>query len=122
MGRMFIILSIAFLAINLSSGVVIQSGFAEAVGIEHTMAGDEQVDEAQEEAQDINTGTESQNTLFGMYNAVTSTLGTISSVVTAGPAMLNQLGLPSILTNMIAVLVTVVYGMGIAQFIRGVTL
>jgi len=122
-----------FLLFNLASGLVISSGMGAALNAQHETAGDSQVDNVREELcgedttlencdPNVDTGGESENTLFGMYDQVTNTLSTLSGIITAGPAMLGAIGFPSIITNSLKVVVLFVYGTGIAQFLRGFSL
>lgn len=119
MGRTLAMLAITFLLINLCTGVVMNSTVAKDIGIQSTAAGDDAVKNSTEAADKIKTGTESERTLFGMYNAVTDTVSTILGVVTAGPTMLKQMGIPKPITDMLATVVVVIYGLGAASIIRG---
>jgi hypothetical protein len=115
-------LAIFFLLLNLSIGVLTQTGVAADLGMQTTVAGDERIEQANETARSIEPGTESQDTLFGMYTRVTNAISTILGTVTAGPTMLKQLGFPKAITDMLGILFVVIYGLGLAQFIRGFNL
>jgi len=122
-----------FLLFNLASGLVISSGLGAALNAQHATAGDSEVDNVQDELcgensdledcdPNVDTGGENENTLFGMYDQVTNTLSALSGIITAGPAMLGAIGIPSIITDPLKIVVLFVYGTGIVQFIRGFSL
>lgn len=112
-------LAIFFLLINLSTGMVMGSPIAEDLGIQTTVGGDERIEEAKDEADKVEAGNAGDSTLFGLYNTVTSGVSTIINVVTAGPLMLNQLGVPGAITGMLQVVIGIIYALGVASFLRG---
>jgi hypothetical protein len=119
MARIMTLLAIFFLLINVWSGVLVSSGIAADMGMSPPTAGDEQVDTAESSAKDISTGTESKDTLFGLYQQVTNAIGSVFSTLTAGAAILGQIGVPDVFTRAIEIFIFVIYGLGLAQFVRG---
>lgn len=122
MAKAMTLLAIFFLIVNVWSGILINSGVAGEVGISAPTAGDKAVDDATGQAEDISSGTESQDTLFGLYNRVTTGVTTILSTLTAGGIILNQIGIPSVFTTPIQGVFLIIYGLGAAQFLRGFNL
>lgn len=119
MARIVTFMAIFFLMINLASGMVMDSGYGQAAGIQQEVTGDERVSNASDKAGDIDTGSSGGDDLFGLYQTVTTSVSVILDVVTAGPAMLNQLGVPSLITAPLQTLIIIVYGLGIASLVRG---
>jgi len=111
-----------FLVMNLFSGMLIATGAAADVGLggQLTTGGDQNVQEAQDATQNIDTGAPTGQTLFGLYNVLAGTLGTLRQVAFGGPAMLYNLGVPGALTGMAEVLIGFVYAFAIIKFLRGI--
>lgn len=119
MARIVTFMAIFFLMINLASGMVMESGYGQAAGIQQEVTGDERIDNATDKAGEVDTGSSGGDDLFGLYNTVTTSVSVILDVVTAGPAMLSQLGVPSLITTPLQTLIIIVYGLGIASLVRG---
>lgn len=96
-----------------------ESGYGQAAGIQQEVTGDERIDNATDKAGEVDTGSSGGDDLFGLYNTVTTSVSVILDVVTAGPAMLSQLGVPSLITTPLQTLIIIVYGLGIASLVRG---
>jgi hypothetical protein len=111
-----------FLVMNLWSGVLIGTGAASDIGLDGklTTGGGEDVENAQDATNKIDTGAPTGQTLFGLYNVLAGTLGQIRQVAFGGPAMLYNLGVPGALTGMAEVLVGFVYAFAIIKFLRGI--
>lgn len=122
MVRAIQLMVVFFLSLNLFTGVLIGTGVGEDIGLGGQVAvgGDEKVDTVQDETSEVNTGAPTGSTLFGMYNVLSGTLGTISTIAFGGPAMLNNAGVPSALTDMLKIIIGVVYAIGIIKFLRGI--
>ena len=116
------LLTVFFLTLNLFSGVLIGTGAAADIGLggQLTTGGDKAVDDATKSAKKVNTGAPTGQTLFGMYNVLSQTLGQIRQVAFGGPAMLYNLGVPGAITGMMEVLVGVIYAFGLIKFLRGI--
>lgn len=110
------------LALNLWSGMLVVSGAADDAGIGGLVetGGDKNVETAQQEAGEVNTGAPTGSTLFGMYNVLANFLGTLRTVVFGAPAMFFNLGTPSYVTTPMEVVFGVVYSLGIVKFLRGI--
>jgi len=112
-------MAIFFLLLNLASGVVMATGVGQTVGIQTSLSGDSAVQTAENQADDIQPGSESQDTLFGMYVRMTNTVANALGPLFAGPNMLRQLGMPAEITSSLTTVVSVIYAFGIASFLRG---
>lgn len=117
-------LAIGLFAVNLASALVMQTALAASLGFDQTIAGSERVDQAEQKGQEqIESGGPSDSTLLGLYTTVTEQVSTFLSIMAAGPTMLNQIGFPGTITNIVVTpLVFLIYGLGIAQFLRGFNL
>jgi len=112
-------MAIFFLLLNLASGVVMATGVGQTIGIETSLSGDSAVQTAENQADNIQPGSESKDTLFGMYVRMTNTVASALGPLFEGPDMLRQLGVPEEITSAITTVVSVVYAFGIASFLRG---
>ena len=122
MARLIEGLIVFSLALNLWSGMLVVSGAADDAGIAGLVetGGDENVETAKQEAGEVSTGAPTGSTLFGMYNVLANTLGTLRAVVFGAPAMLYNLGTPSYITTPMEIVFGVVYSLGIIKFLRGI--
>lgn len=120
MARPITLLAVFFLSLSLFSGFLMTTGVAEMVGIETSVGGGDEIDEAVNQSEDIRSGSPTGSTLFGMYNVLADGLSTLALPITAGPTMLERAGLPSQFTNMILQpIIAIVYALGIISFLRG---
>jgi len=122
MAKVLPTLAIFALTVNLFAGVMVTTGAAATLGVTTEVGGDRQVEQAQEEAGGFESGAPTGQTLFGMYNVIAGVLATIAAPVTALPNMLRRLGTPGAITGMLQGLLVVIYGLGVASFLRGYSL
>lgn len=116
-------MAVFFLLLNLSVGVIAQGPVGQDLGINEQVDGDDKVESAQSASDKVQQGGGADDdTLFGLYNAVTNSIRTITDVLTAGPTMLDQLGFPDGIVNMLKIVMGVIYALGIASFVRGFNL
>jgi hypothetical protein len=118
MAKLVPILAIFALCLNLMSGLLISTGAAATLGIQPEVGGDQAVSDAEQQADTFRTGAPTGSTLFGMYNVLAGVLGTLASPVTALPTMLHQAGTPKPLTDMMKVILGVIYALGAVSFLR----
>ena len=120
MARPVTTLVVFFLAFNLFAGVLAGMGVADALGMDTTVGEDEEVDKLDEQASDVQTGTGSGETLFGMYNVLASGLESIYGFVFPGLRMLERFGVPTELTQQfLAPLFSLMIAIAIAAYVRG---
>lgn len=121
MSRVISTLIIFSITLNLFSNMLIASGAAATLGLGNQVeiGGDKAAQTAQDESSEVETGSPTGSTLFGMYNVLTTKLGQIRAVVFAAPYMLYNAGVPGAITGMFEVLFGIVYTMGIIKFLRG---
>lgn len=119
MGRPVTVLMITFLALNIWAGMLMQSGYASHIGIETNVGGGGEMQQTQNQADNISTGAPTGSTLFGMYNVLGDGLTALTTITTAGPTMLSQAGVPSIITDALKTIFLVVIALGVMSFVRG---
>lgn len=111
-------LAVFFLVMNLWSGVLMSTGVGGMVGVDTRVGGDDAVDTVNQTAEDIDTGSPTGSTLFGMYNVLSDAFSSLSAPVTAGPTMLHRAGVPSILAfGLLQNVILAVYGYGIISLL-----
>lgn len=90
-------ISVTIFLMFLNAGPVLlsESGVAEDMGIEPTVSGDQDIEQANR-AMEENVSAEGGfgSTLFSLYTSVTQPVETVTDVVFAGPTMLISLGVP----------------------------
>lgn len=122
MAKLLPTLAIFALSLNLFSGLILGTGAAATLGINPAVGGDQEVSQAQSQASEFKSGAPTGSTLFGMYNVVSGVVSTIAMPVTALPNMLRLAGTPQAITSMLQGILVVVYGLGVASFLRGYSL
>lgn len=120
MPRPSTVLVIFIISINGTAIMMNSVGVDEMLGVNPEVdAPDDDLRDAEQQTQEINTGNSLGETLFGMYNTLASGVGTIFQLVTAGPDMLARAGVPSFLTNFLAGIFGFVIAFDVMSYIRG---
>lgn len=121
MAKALSLMIVFFLSLNAFAGMMVTSGVGADIGLSGQLqtGGDQAAQQAQDESQEISTGAPTGSTLFGLYNVLGGTLGDLAVIVFGGPAMLNNLGVPNPITGLLATIISVVYAIGLMQFLRG---
>jgi len=122
MAKLLPILAVFALCLNLFSGLLMTPAAAGTLGINPAVGGDQKVDQAQQQAGEFRSGAPTGSTLFGMYNVLSNVLSTLALPVAGLPNMLNRAGVPSQLTGMMKIVLSVVYALGTVSFLRGYSL
>lgn len=117
-------LLVFFVALNAWAGVLQASGVDALLGIDAETGGDDAYDRFDEsETRDIDTGTGTGDTLFGMYNVLTGVVGGFYDAIFPGLEMLNRMGVPSYITHgFIGNLVSVIVIFNLISFLKGTDL
>jgi hypothetical protein len=89
---------IFLLFLNAGAGLMVQSGVAADWGVDPNPGGDAELEKANATAAEIDPSGGLGDTLFGLYNSIAGTFQTVLETATAGPTMLNNLGVPGYLT------------------------
>jgi hypothetical protein len=117
MARPVTTLVIFFVAFNLFAGMLASTGVAATLGIDANVGGDEVNDDFEE---DVDTGSPTQSTLFGMYNALTGQVADIFAAVFPGLQMLNRAGVPGYITfGFLGPLFSAMIVIAVLSFLRG---
>jgi len=112
-----------FVALNLLSQAAISAGVASAIGLDATVGSNEAVDSQVQNAQNIDTGTSTGDTLFGSQNVLAAQLADVFGVIFPGLDMLDRAGTPDWIVGV--VLGPLFSFLGIfyfASFVRGYSL
>lgn len=105
--------------LNGVAGVLAASGVAADLGINPQPGGDEQVDRAEQSAENVEAGGGFGSTLFALYTTVTGTFETVYKLVFYGPTMLENLGVPGWMTGLFNSVITLVVATDIAYILTG---
>jgi len=123
MARPITALAVTMLALNLFAGLLMSTGVAASIGVGTAVGGDQAASETVDSASEkIESGAPTGSTLFGFYNVLTSGLSTIAGVVTAGPTMMANAGVPGEITTLLQNIIALVYAVDLISFARGYNL
>ena len=122
MARPTTVLIIFFVAFNAIAGMMMATGVAAMLGVDTQVGEDDRIDDANESAHDIETGSSMGDTLFGMYNTLGQGFEALTTVVFAGPIMLHRAGVPLYISGMLSTLMVFVVAFDLIAFVRGFNL
>ena len=105
--------------LNASAVFVGSTAMAQELGVQPTVGGDEQIDTAEQRAQEVATDRGQVDNFIGGIIEAASVLVTVFSVAIAGPQMLINLGAPPALVGVLAAPLYIVVGIDILQTISG---
>lgn len=113
-------LVIFFLCFNLFAGMLMATGAAQAIGLGETnVGGDDRTEKLNKTADSTPTGSGAGQTLFGLYNVLTSFVSTIFKYLFPGVAMLERAGVPGYITGMLNTVFSVLIAIDVVAFFRG---
>lgn len=115
-------LVVFFLAFNLFAGMLITTGTDAVIGIDAHVGEDDEVQNVKDQTDDVSTGNGLGATLFAMYNALASTVGSVFNFIFPGLLMLERAGVPSYITGFLGPIFTVAIAFNIASYLRGYNL
>jgi len=123
MARPINTLLIFLFSLTLFGALLQSSGVATMLGIGTQLGATDTADDVRETAgENVPTGAPTGDTLFGLYNVLGGTLGTLLSIVNPGLQILNNAGVPAfIMEDFIIPIATVVKGLGLIFFLRGLS-
>lgn len=114
-------LVIFFVCFNLFAGMMQVTGAAAAIGLdgESEVGGDDATRQLQNNTDKTPTGSGAGETLFGLYNVLTSFVNGIFEFIFPGVAMLRRAGVPSYITGMLSTIFSLLIAIDIVSFFRG---
>lgn len=111
---------IFLVALNASAIVIGAVGLGADLGYQPTIGGDGEIQNANESAANVEAQSDSAfDTFVGAVISAASTITTILGVVTAGPQMLVNLGVPAFIVLPLATPLYILVGIDILQIISG---
>jgi len=125
MARPVTLLAFGLLALSLWAGFLTSTGIAADIGLDSRIGGEEVEDQAAQATEDVETGAPSDETLFGLYNVLADTLGTIFGIINPGLRMLYNAGVPASIVGgpdtigLLPPLTSFIKAVGIISFLRG---
>jgi len=113
-------LMVFFVSMNAFAGAMSALGATEYMGIDASVGGSSELDQATEEARNINAGAGSiGETLFGAYNALASGVGAVIFTLLPATRLLANAGVPNPIVQWVGAAVPVIVGLDYAGFFRG---
>lgn len=112
-------LVIILFLLNASAGLMVASGYAEDIGISLTPGADEELNTAEDTAQNVSAGSSIGQTLFGLLAAAAKTANTIFTVIFIAPIMFQNLGVPTWITTFVFAPMYIIVGIDILQILTG---
>lgn len=118
----FITLMVFLFALDLFAGALVATGIADTVGLSIQPSETGTTEEIQQNFRDDqDTGAATGETLFSLYNQVTSTLGELGKTIQPSLGILNNAGTPDwIINQFLTPIITVIKGIGILYVLRGI--
>lgn len=113
----YIVLFLVFF--NAGAGMLISTGVAGEMGIDPATGNDAAIEEAQTESEQVNPGTGTGGTLFGLYNALGQTVEVIFNTIMPGAAMLKAAGLPAFFVDFLFTGASIIVALDTIAFFRG---
>lgn len=109
---------IFLVSFNAGAGLLIASGAADYVGVSPQVCAPDSVENADDRAQNVDTGTGGGSTLFGFYNALADPLEGLFDAIFPGAAMLKCTGIPTYVVNFSFAGLALVPGFDLILFLR----
>lgn len=120
MARPITTLTVFFVVLNLWAGIMMSTGVAATLGVDADVGEDEAINETVENSENVNSGTSTGSTLFGMYNVLAGQIGGLLSTVFPGLRMLERAGTPKYITQgLFGPLFSLMIGITVLSFLRG---
>lgn len=121
MARPITTLAIFFISLSLFAQLLLTSGVAATLGLQTQIGGDEATAEVTQSAEgQVETGAPTGDTLFGLYNVLTSQLKDILAIFNPGLDMMANAGVPDVIIyNLLMPIVSIIKIIGIISFLRG---
>lgn len=105
--------------LNASAGVVTGMGVAGDMGVDPNVGGGAEVEQANQTAGEVQSGDGFGDTLFSVFASVGGLFGTIFGLVFAGPAMLQNLGIPTPIVTFLFAPMYLIVAADIAYILSG---
>lgn len=102
--------TVLLLFVNASAGVVVAAGTAADLGVTPSVGGDQAINNANTEVQQIEASGGFAATLYGLYTSVTGPVKAVVGLVGGGPIILASVGVPGWLLDFIFVPQYIVVG------------
>jgi hypothetical protein len=113
-------LMVFFVSMNAFAGAMAGLGVTEHLGVGTEVGGNSELEQATEEARNINAGAGSiGETLFGAYNALASGVGAVIFTLLPATRLLANAGIPNPIVQWVGAAVPVLVGLDYAGFFRG---
>lgn len=110
-------LTFFFIALNVFSLTLTSTGVAAAMGINPGPSSDTISNQADQD--NLESGAPTSDTLFGLYNVVTSQLSGLFTTIYPGLDLLARAGTPEFLITLVGGLVSPIIAFDVISFLRG---
>lgn len=114
-------LVVFFVCFNVFAGMLQVTGAAAAMGLDGKteVGGDDAVNDIEGQSESTPTGSGAGQTLFGLYNVLTSYISGFFAIIFPGVDMLGRAGVPSYITGMLNTVFSVLIAIDVVAFFRG---
>lgn len=120
MARPVTALVVFFLAMNLFAGMLGATGTDAMLGIDSDVGAGQATDDLQQQTNNVESGTSTGSTLFGMYNVLAGQISGFFHYIFPGLDMLHRAGTPGWITaGFLAPLFSVAIFVDVVSFFRG---
>jgi hypothetical protein len=125
MGRPITLLAIFMISLSLFAQLMLSTGAAAAIGLDTRVGGQEATDKVQKQSEEVESGSPTGSTLFGMYNVLVSQIKNLLGILNPGLRMMYNVGVPPAIVGgpntvgFLRPLFTVIKFVGVVSFLRG---
>lgn len=119
MGRASTQIVIFLVLLTAASNAIMASGVGAALGVAPSTGAQDQIDQVQQDAETIEPTQGNTETLFSLYNSVTSVFSDLYGVIFAAPLMLINIGLPGWFVTFLFAPAVVIVATDVAHLLTG---
>lgn len=105
--------------LNASAGLITASGLGAALNVNPEIGGDGKIDGAEASAEEIKPSQGNLDTLYSLFVSTTGTMEDIFTIITYGPQMLMNLGVPTWIVGFVGAPATFIVAMDVVHFLTG---
>jgi hypothetical protein len=117
--RISTLIVLFFVFMNAGAFMLQSTGVAAHMGVNAETGDPSEIQQAQDAAENINTGNNVGGTLFAMYNSLVGVVESIFAAMFPGAQMLSNLGVPDWFTAYLFSGATIITGVDVIGFLRG---
>lgn len=116
--KVSIMIVVFFIGFNAFVGFLNASGYTDAVGLDTEVNEPEELETAESEARNVQTGGGGLETLFGLWSLLAGFVSTFHDALLPGMALLSDVGVPTEIIGLVDTSVAFIAGRDLIDFLR----